>query len=504
MIRKNVASQTVYLPQLRLTADGSAVTTGASLVVAKDGVEAAAAGTLAHYAGGIWKYTPTQGETNCAIMALVLTATGADTVLLNILTTAANPQDATAFGIGNLDAAITSRMATYTQPTGFLAATFPGTVASPTNITSATGVTLVAGTGLGNQTSNITGNLSGSVGSVTGNVGGNVVGSVASVTGAVGSVTGNVGGSVASVTNAVTVGTINNNTITAASIAASALDSKGNWNIGKTGYALTAGTGLGNQTANITGNLSGSVNSVTTRVTANTDQWNGVAVTGMPMPTFTLPANFSSLFITAGGYVIVSGDAFGNTFLIPNLASQTSVDTLATYVDTEVAAIKAKTDNLPASPAAVSDIPTANQNRDALLNASPTGGWTNGSFGDRWLVSASAQRTVAVTGSNHVAADIHELQAGVITAAKFAAGAIDANALAADAALEIVEDILQADLAGYAVDSNIATAIYRLFVMTEADGADYRFTTNALEQAPAGGGGGTVNIVVEDRSITVE
>lgn len=35
----------------------------------------------------------------------------------------------------NLDALISSRMATYTQPTGWLAATFPATVASPTNIT---------------------------------------------------------------------------------------------------------------------------------------------------------------------------------------------------------------------------------------------------------------------------------------------------------------------------------------------------------------------------------
>jgi hypothetical protein len=37
-----------------------------------------------------------------------------------------------------LDAAITSRMASYTQPTGFLAATFPATVASTTNITAGT------------------------------------------------------------------------------------------------------------------------------------------------------------------------------------------------------------------------------------------------------------------------------------------------------------------------------------------------------------------------------
>ena len=51
-------------------------------------------------------------------------------------------QDATAFGLSRIDAAITSRMATYTQPTGFLAATFPTTVASPTNITAATGVVL--------------------------------------------------------------------------------------------------------------------------------------------------------------------------------------------------------------------------------------------------------------------------------------------------------------------------------------------------------------------------
>ncbi|MHC4705129.1 MAG: hypothetical protein ACYTFQ_31655 [Planctomycetota bacterium] len=35
------------------------------------------------------------------------------------------------------------------------------------------------------------------------------------------------------------------------------------WNTGKTGYSLTATTGLGNQTANLTGNLSGSVGSVT-------------------------------------------------------------------------------------------------------------------------------------------------------------------------------------------------------------------------------------------------
>lgn len=84
-----------------------------------------------------------------------------------------------------------------------------------------------------------------------------------------------------------------------------------------------------------------------------------------------------------------------------------------------------------------------------IYNAMPGAGWVNGSFGDRFLVSASAQRTVAVTGANHIAADIHETQPNVI----------DANALATDAVNEI---------------------------------------------AAAISAGGTVNIVVEDRSITVE
>ncbi len=45
-----------------------------------------------------------------------------------------------------------------------------------------------------------------------------------------------------------------------------------------------------------------------------------------------------------------------------------TLSTIAGYLDTEIAAIKAKTDNLPAAPAAVSDIPSANANADALLD----------------------------------------------------------------------------------------------------------------------------------------
>lgn len=49
------------------------------------------------------------------------------------------------------------------------------------------------------------------------------------------------------------------------------------------------------------------------------------------------------------GYAIVNNGTFGLAAL------KILIDTVATYVDTEVAAIKAKTDNLPASPAAAGD-----------------------------------------------------------------------------------------------------------------------------------------------------
>jgi hypothetical protein len=98
----------------------------------------------------------------------------------------------------NLDATISSRMATYTQPTGFLAAAFPATVASTTNITGGTITTVTNLTNaptVGDLTAAMKASVTvaataatptaaavtGAVGSVTGNVGGNVVGTVADV-----------------------------------------------------------------------------------------------------------------------------------------------------------------------------------------------------------------------------------------------------------------------------------------------------------------------------------
>lgn len=98
--------------------------------------------------------------------------------------------------------------------------------------------------------------------------------------------------------------------VTAASIAASALNGKGDWNVGKTGYSLTATTGLGNQTANITGNLSGSVGSVTGAVGSVTGNVGGnvagsvASVTGLTASDVgAIKAKTDSLTFTVAGQV---------------------------------------------------------------------------------------------------------------------------------------------------------------------------------------------------------
>jgi hypothetical protein len=148
----------------------------------------------------------------------------------------------------------------------------------------------------------------------------------------------------------------------------------------KTGYSLTPTTGLGNQTANITG----SVSSVTARVTANTDQWGGVTVTGMPMPTYTQPTGFLAATFPA---------------------------TVSSYAGGAVASVSGSVGSI-----AGVTFPTHFNDLEITANGH---------------VSAVVQSIA----NNSITAS--SIQGGAITAAKFAADAITASALAADAVAEI-------------------------------------------------------------------
>lgn len=134
-------------------------------------------------------------------------ATGVDKVALMLKGAANMAPVLLEYQLTGFDPAALTWMASYTQPTGFLAATFPaGTVANTTNITAgtiatATAVTTVNGLAAGVITAasiaadaitdaKVAADVT--IASVTGAVG-SVTGAVGSVTGAVGSVTADVG-----------------------------------------------------------------------------------------------------------------------------------------------------------------------------------------------------------------------------------------------------------------------------------------------------------------------
>lgn len=184
MLRKNIASQYVYFALVNATT--GAALTGATVTAVRSidsAAQAACTGTTTDLGNGQYRFNLSQADTNGNNIGYFFTATNAIPVSISCVLTAADPTDAASFGITRIDAAVTSRMATYTQPTGFLAATFPGgTIANTTNITA---------------------------------------------------------GTITTTTNLTNLPSIPANWLTAAGIAAGALNGKGDWNIGKTGYTLT-------------------------------------------------------------------------------------------------------------------------------------------------------------------------------------------------------------------------------------------------------------------------
>lgn len=246
----------------------------------------------------------------------------------------------------------------------------------------------------------------------------------------------------------------------------------------------------------------GAVASVTNRVTANVDQWGGVSVTGMPLPTasYTAPpsaatnatavrselatelgrmdaAVSSRSTLTAAGVrselAVELGridTTVGSRLATAGYTAPPSAVNNATAVRSELAVELGRIDVTLSSrlastsytaPLSASDTRTAlglaSANLDTQLADLPTVAefeartlaaagyassthWTSTRAGylDSVLLAANSnQRTVQVTGSNHVAADIHELQAAVITSAAFAAGWLTAAGTAADYITEL-------------------------------------------------------------------
>ena len=247
----------------------------------------------------------------------------------------------------------------------------------------------------------------------------------------------------------------------------------------KTGYSLTATTGLGNQTANITGSLSGSVGSVTgavgsvtARVTANTDQWGGVAVTGMPMPTYTQPTGFlaatfpATVSSYAGGAV---ASVTGSVGSISGVTFPTNFGSLGINASGHLSRVT------------LVDTTTANTDMRGTDNAALASAWTAtraGYLDSVVLAANNNQRTVQITGSQHIAADVHEMQTDVIDADAIAASAVTElqAGLATAANLLIVSDRVSYSLAvlvGACSDAQTAAETYTLTIGGNTFTVDY-------------------------------
>jgi hypothetical protein len=187
---------------------------------------------------------------------------------------------------------------------------------------------------------------------------------------------------------------------------------------------------------------------------ANVVQFAGTAITsasGIP------EVKVASIAANAVNASALATDAVAE--IQSGLATQTSVDDLPTNAElatalgtaddavlAAIATVQSDTNDiqtrLPAALesgriAAALDSAATAALVDLIWDEATSGHTTAGTYGGRIVRATNSNTEVQITGSNHIAADIHDLQSGVISAGDFAANAITASALAADAVTEI-------------------------------------------------------------------
>jgi hypothetical protein len=383
--------------------DGAVQTSGVSIrVVPQGGAAAAGLGTTS-YEDGVVLYAPTQAETNYEAFAVIAYKTGCIPAATTVVTS-----DTATAGRVRLSGE-THSGATIPTVTTITNAVTAGTVSDKTGYS-------LASNGLASVTAWTV--------AITGNITGNVSGSVGSVTGAVGSV--------------------GSNGITAASLAADA--------------SSEIASAVRTELATELGRIDASVSSRSSHTAS--DVWL-----------------VGTRTLTAFSFSVTVGTIGNNVITAATLAADAGAE-IASAVRSELATELARIDAATSSRSShsASDVwsvatrtltafsfsVTVGTNNDktgyslatAPLDASGTAAavWgallasytTADTFGARVVRSTNSNNSVAITGANHVAADIHELQPAVIQATHFDLGAIDANALAADAAAEIAAAVWSA------------------------------------------------------------
>lgn len=119
-------------------------------------------------------------------------------------------------------------------------------------------------------------------------------------------------------------------------------------------------------------------------------EWNDVAVHIAPSPVQMGDLATAANLATVDNEIAVIDGIVDAILVDTDTTIPATLATIAGYVDTEVAAIKAKTDLIPAAPAAVGDIPSAATIADAVWDEAIAGHAVAGSTGEQLAAAGAA------------------------------------------------------------------------------------------------------------------
>jgi hypothetical protein len=208
---------------------------------------------------------------------------------------------------------------------------------------------------------------------------------------------------------------------------------------------------------------------------------------------------------------------------VSSRATQSSVDAIDDFIDTEVLAIKNKTDLIVAFPdnfgslditvgGAIAELGPNALTANGAVDAIPTAVWnallasytTANTFGARVVRSLNSNNTVQITGSHHAAAVLHDAEPNSIPEDAFVSGALSARALAADAVGEIADGVWDEPTSGHTtagttgkalIDSGAAGNPWAADLATGYSGTQAGNILNSVKsQADLIQSGGTVNV----------
>ena len=378
----------------------------------------------------------------------------------------------------NLDVAVSTRMATFAQPAGFLAATFPLSVASPTNITA------------------------GTVASVSGAVGSVSAGGITSTSFALDAISANSLASDAAAEIAAGVWAAASRTLTAgaapsAAANATAVRAELAVELARVDVAVGSRNAVAPDNAGIlavklkTDNLPlapAAVGDIPPASTVANAVWangtrvltagtnialaKGVGLTGLNDPTVALVAGgvwdelLSGHAIAGSAGAKLSAVSGGGGGGLDAAGVRAAVGLASANLDTQIGAVASKTTNLPAAPAAVGDIPTASSVASAVW-AAVSRTLTSGALtaADVW---AATTRTLTSSLAPSAAANATAVRAELaVELARVDAAITTRNAVAPDnvsvAAIKIKTDALPAAPAAVGdipTASSVASAVW--------------------------------------------